>query len=192
MTQRRVTATSRLSTVIDALLLGKKSGLLTVERGEGETFEEGTMTLMNGQVVNATLGRYRGRDAATKMFSWQACRFSFTPGASGNTGQVTSPLSESQTDTLYTRRPSYEPQQKSIPDPDILNRRPSASDFSSEFLENILLNLDRHGLSRTHRRLFLLIDGRRSVRELSALIGHTPSNTVNLLADLERNGFIHF
>src|SRR6266849_2908148 len=79
MTQRRVTATNQIATVIDVLQLGKKTGILTVERGEGETFEEGTMTFGQGQGVQAAIGPYIGRDAATKLFSWQACRFLFVP-----------------------------------------------------------------------------------------------------------------
>src|SRR5579883_449231 len=82
MTQRRVTATNQLATVIDVLQLGKKTGILTVERGEGATFEEGTMTFVNGQVVEAAIGAYVGREAASKLFSWQACRFLFIPMSS--------------------------------------------------------------------------------------------------------------
>lgn len=193
MTQRRVTATNQLSTVIDALQLGKKTGLLTVEQGIGETLEEGTMTFMNGQVVNATLGRYKGRDAATKMFSWKACRFSFVPGTPENSGQAMIPLPEAPTEA----RGATQYIQWQVPQPPMLNqdawsRRPVASAFSKEFLDNVLHTLDRYGLSRMHRRLFLLIDGRRSIRDLATLIGRSPDETASFLADLEHNGFIHF
>ncbi|TMC61826.1 MAG: DUF4388 domain-containing protein, partial [Chloroflexota bacterium] len=49
MPHQRETATDRLSNVIQVIQLGKKSGLLTVERGEGITFEEGAITFVNGQ-----------------------------------------------------------------------------------------------------------------------------------------------
>jgi hypothetical protein len=92
MTQRRVTATRQLSTVINVIQLGKKTGLLTVERGEGEHLEEGTLTFLQGQVVNATLGSLQGRDAAGALSAWQACHFSFQqkqPHELGITGHTT-------------------------------------------------------------------------------------------------------
>src|SRR5579884_1499782 len=83
MTQRRVAATNRLSTVIDALQLGKKTGVLAVERGEGSMFEEGMIMLVYGQVAHATTrsltGSYVGKDAMIRLSAWQACRFSFIP-----------------------------------------------------------------------------------------------------------------
>ena len=135
MTQRRMTATNQLSTVTSALQLGKATGILTVERGEGETFEEGTIVFLHGQVVQAALGSSRGRDAESRLFAWKACRFLFAPWS-----------------------------------PEDMDRRPSVPIFQ-ESMDDVLRMLDRQGFSRAHRRLFLLIDGRRSIRELAALIG---------------------
>ncbi|TMB84035.1 MAG: DUF4388 domain-containing protein, partial [Chloroflexi bacterium] len=66
MPHQRETATDRLSNVIQVIQLGKKSGLLTVERGEGITFEEGAITFVNGQAREAQVGKYTGIDA----FNW--------------------------------------------------------------------------------------------------------------------------
>jgi len=46
------------------------------------------------------------------------------------------------------------------------------------------------GLSRAHRRLFLLIDGKRSIDELAPLIGRTPDEVSELLRDLEHASVI--
>jgi hypothetical protein len=205
MTQRRVTATNQLATVIDVLQLGKKTGILTVERGEGATFEEGTMTFVSGQVIQATLGRYVGRDAATKLFSWQACRFMFVPTlpeqlSSGMlpTPQTnaTLPIPQTQPEVKAikpgTTGPLYRTQQ---PDPSThgdLSLRPAIAAYSKESMDAVLRTLDQRGLSRTHRRLFLLIDGRRSMKDLAMLIGRTPGETATMLADLERAGLIQF
>ncbi len=45
-------------------------------------------------------------------------------------------------------------------------------------------------LSRVHRRLFLLIDGKRSVPDLAHLMGKPPEEIYPLLSDLERAGLI--
>jgi hypothetical protein len=197
MTQRRVTATNQLATVIDVLQLGKKTGILTVERGEGATFEEGTMTFVNGQVIQATLGPYVGRDAATKLFSWQACRFMFVPTLPEQLDISTLPTPQTQPEVKAVTRsgttgPLYRLQQ---PDPTTygdLSLRPAIAAYSKESMDAVLRILDQRGLSRTHRRLFLLIDGRRSMKDLAMLIGRTPGETAVMLADLERAGLIQF
>jgi len=195
MTQRRVTATNQLATVIDVLQLGKKTGILTVERGEGATFEEGTMTFVNGQVVEATLGPYVGRDAATKLFSWQACRFMFVPTLPGQLSSGMLPTPQTQPEVKAVTKPGatgplYRFQQ---PDPTThgdLSLRPAIAAYSKESMDAVMRILDQQGLSRTHRRLFLLIDGRRSIKDLATLIGRTPGETATMLADLERAGLI--
>lgn len=190
MTQRRVTAANQLSTVIDVLQLGRKTGVLTVERGEGETFEEGTMTLVHGQVVQATTGFYRGTDAATKLFSWQACRFLFVPMPPEQIAQATLPIPHTQMDakvvTENTNGSFYRGQQTNLAAQGDMSRRPIIAAHYKEPMNDILHMLDRQGFSRTHRRLLLLIDGRRSIRELAALIRRTPNETLALLVDLEQ------
>jgi hypothetical protein len=62
--------------------------------------------------------------------------------------------------------------------------------YSHEALQSSLRALDRQGFSRAHRRIFLLIDGRRSTGELAALMSRTLEETMSLLADLRQAGFI--
>jgi hypothetical protein len=57
-------------------------------------------------------------------------------------------------------------------------------------MNDVLRILDQQGLSRTHRRLFLLINGQRSIKDLAALIGRTLGETATMLADLERASLI--
>ncbi len=187
MTERRGTATNLLATVIDALQLGKKTGILTVERGEGETFEEGVMVFLNGQIVNAYLGPYRGKEATARLFTWQACRFLFTSSET----EPAPPSAESLPPSAGL------PHQESAAHPPpsdeqmvSLDAHPFHTTDALESLETTLLRLDRQGLSRTHRRLFLLIDGNRSIAELATLLRRTPQEVLSLLSDLEQAGFI--
>ena len=57
-------------------------------------------------------------------------------------------------------------------------------------LSAALQMIDLMGLSRAHQRLFLLIDGKRSIDELAPLIGRTPEEVSELLRDLERASVI--
>jgi len=54
-----------------------------------------------------------------------------------------------------------------------------------------LLLLKRAGLSRLHRQVFSLIDGKRSYAELMRLTTRQPEEIRRLLLDLEHIGIIH-
>jgi len=191
MTQQRGTATNQLSTVITALQLGQKTGILTIERGEGQTFEEGTITFVHGKVVQAAIGSYTGRDVATKLFSWQACRFSFVSLLLEDSALAAQLVSHPQTQAKAVMENGHKPfsgnhQSHSAAEGD-MSRRPLMA-VPRGSMDDILRTLDRQGFSRIHRRLLLLIDGRRSINELAALIGRTQNETSTLLADLWRAG----
>lgn len=187
------TATNQFSTVVDALQLGEKTGILTVERGESGTLEVGTITFANGHVVDATLGSYQGRDAVTKLFAWQACRFSFVSilpeQINSSQGIHPVPVEPAQAGP-GDRPPAYEFHPANPGMQDNLNRRPFPTIEALESLDAVLSTFDRQGFTRVHRRLFLLIDGKRSTEELALLVSRTPNEIMPLLADLEQAGFI--
>jgi hypothetical protein len=58
-------------------------------------------------------------------------------------------------------------------------------------LEKGLLLINRFGLPRSHRHIFLLIDGQRTTTELAHLIGCRLDEVQNILSDLEKAGVIH-
>ena len=194
MTQRRVTAVEQLSRVIDALQLGKKTGILTVEQGEGNKFVEGTIVFVLGEVVQAAIGSYVGKDATTILFSWQACRFCFVPMLPEEITQQSLPTSRSQTVPnkvpKNTYKPSYGTQQTEPAFQDDMSRRPLIIVPYKDSMDGILRILEQQGFSRTHRHLFLMIDGRRSIRALANLIRRTPDETITLLAEMEQAGLI--
>jgi hypothetical protein len=82
MAKPRVTATDRLSNVMDVVELGRRTGMLSVERTVGVMLEEGEVYFVSGSPIYATLGPFRGRDALDALARWSDCRFCFDPHAS--------------------------------------------------------------------------------------------------------------
>jgi hypothetical protein len=79
MAKPKVTATDRLSNVMDVVELGRRTGLLLVERNAGPILEEGEVYFVSGSPIYAALGYLRGRDALSALAQWGECRFSFDP-----------------------------------------------------------------------------------------------------------------
>lgn len=104
MTKARDTSTDRLSNVIEVVELGRRTGLLSAERGTGQFLEEGEIYFVGGRAIYAATTHQRGREALAALGQWAACRFAFdadappiapnlSPGApSPDTGPERAPL----------------------------------------------------------------------------------------------------
>jgi hypothetical protein len=69
-------------------------------------------------------------------------------------------------------------------------RRQPVVPYRTQLPESALRVIERTGLSRTHRHLFLLVDGRRSMTELTRLIGKREQELAELLDDLQRASLV--
>lgn len=73
----RDTATDRLSNVIEVVELGRRTGMLSAERGNSHAYEEGALYFVGGRAVFAAVGHLRGREALTALTQWGPCYFCF-------------------------------------------------------------------------------------------------------------------
>lgn len=212
MSQQPKTETDRLANVIQVLQLGQKTGLLVVERNDGPNFEQGVITLVNGQIIQASVGQRQGQDALAWLGSWGHCRFSFSaeqkPMSTGTTGHMStlSPHRErGYNQSLRWPLPITTPEWMHAQQP--LSTTTTGNPYSNgsgpltamawsttplrtRQIEEGMHFMEKIGLSRTHRRLFLLIDGRRPLQELARLMSLEPAEAHRLLKDLERAGVV--
>ena len=211
MPQQPATSTDRLANVIEVIQLGRKTGILTAERDTGSMFEYGMITFVKGQVTQASVGSYTGFPAFSMLKTWGACRFTFAPAeASQITQQITQPLTpitgEASTlrgsvtnPTLHTPATAIHKHDSSITaGGQGMNgtrgtpQGPAAGEVPYPICpyDEALVWIERMGLSRAHRQLFLLIDGNRGTAELVRLTGRRQEEVNALLRDLESAGLI--
>jgi Domain of unknown function (DUF4388) len=203
MAQLNATITNSLANVIQVIQLGRKSGVLAVERGEGMTFEEGVITFVNGQAVDAVAELASGQDALRWLSSWGTCRYEFIPTPSSKMPAIPAPVSTSaldrgMTDTGTQPRIPTSPLRESAARRQGSNGRMPAIPLMpasvvprhTRPLEESLRRVEQLGLSRHHRRLLLLVDGQRNIAEMVRLIGYTYHEVQKLLVDLEQAGIV--
>jgi hypothetical protein len=165
--------THRLVEILQSLQLARKTGWLAVERvGANDTIEQGTITFSNGQIVHATLHPYDGPKAFALISAWTTCYFTF------HSSQVEKPTSPSH--------PSTAPSFTHVADP----RAVPAAPYRTRSVDEIMTTSSTSKLTRVHRQLFLLINGKRTIQDFVRLTGHIPEEVETLLLDLERAGFI--
>lgn len=197
------TITNSLANVIQVIQLGRQSGMLTVERGEGMAFEEGAITFVNGQAVDALVEPVSGQDALRWLGSWGTCRYEFIPTPTSKMPSIhasvrTSAFDRGMTDTGTHPRIPTSPLRESAARKQASNgRMPAISLIPASVVphpakspDESLRRVEQLGFSRHHRRLLLLVDGQRSIAEMVRLIGHTQYDVQKLLVDLEQAGII--
>jgi hypothetical protein len=183
--------------------MGEKSGVLTVERGEGRSLEEGLIIFARGQVVEARVNQRSGLAAFTYLNAWQVCHFSFIAQAAKEAlspPQITQPLPPANggfADNTSIADSPYFDTVTQVSHADGLHeyRDIPAAQFIIPFRllagEEMLQRPENNGrLPRVHRRLLLLINGQRSVSQLARLMARNIDELQELLNDLERSGFI--
>jgi hypothetical protein len=169
MFQLPKTETDRLANVIHVLQLGQKTGKLIVERNDTAKFEQGLITFVNGQITQVSVNQQQGPDALNWLKSWGPCRFTFlTEQKTGPSGVL--PQQASTTGAIPTAW--------------------LIAPYPTRHIDDGIRLIEQMDLSRTHRHLFLLIDGKRTIRDLMRLMQHKPEDILKLLRDLERAGVI--
>ncbi len=206
------TATDRLVSIIQAIQLAQGSGVLSVRRGKGRTLEEGRVVFVNGQVTRAVVGRRSDKTALNWLSTWGRCWYTFVP-ASGGSRLPTTPAPVPETESSHDMQANSQPRNPISPlrrpaeQFDLLNRSspetplpelpssnrvmmPAAVPFPVYGLDEALQRMEKGSLSRSHRQLFLLVDGQRSTLELARLVGKRQEEVYGLLRDLDRLGII--
>ncbi len=193
MAQQREATTDRLVGIIASIKMERRSGRLTVRRGEGLMSEEGKLVFVQGQVTEAQVGRRSGADALNWLSTWGSARYTFT----------TSPVvGKEAPDRGFTPVPMTSPGKVTSPlrplapiNTDKLER--GSSHILSNGVPHITVSfaeatarIERAGLSRAHRHLYQLIDGQRTTIELVPLVGRKVEEIRNMLHDLEWLGVI--
>jgi hypothetical protein len=107
MTKPRVTTADRLSNIIEIVELGRKSGLLAVERGADQTYEQGEVYFFQGRAIYAQVEGLRGREALAVLGGWGRCRFSFDTGAPAPAPNLPFPPPASQQAPAAQRSASF-------------------------------------------------------------------------------------
>jgi hypothetical protein len=181
MPQKRGTATDHVNNVLQVLELGRKSGHLYVERGEGERTEKGELVFHAGRIVDAHCGQHQGMAAFYWLQQWGPCRFIFNSNIVEHpTRFLPTPLHNPNLTTrqLTGVNPALDNGQR-IP------RRTHPAD------EGLAILAQSH-LSRLHRQCYLLIDGQHCISELIRLLGRNALEVQQIVQDLATIGIIKY
>ncbi len=191
MAQQREVATDRLVGIIANIKIERRNGRLTVRRGEGLAAEEGTLVFIQGQITQASIGKRNGSDALNRLSTWAQARYIFESTDADSQPSLFSPVPSSSPGIMADTSPFLAGQADTDPlEPVKVGSRAYDVPYTTVELSEALARLDKAGLSRSHKRLYLLIDGHRSAIELPRLMGKKVEEVRNMLNDLEWLGIL--
>lgn len=208
MLQLQDRALKRLVTFIQSIQLRLRSGLQTAKHGKRTIIEDRSRVFVNGQATDNEIRQYTSLEAFNRLNSWETGQISLVtrhslsvpyfkptyPNTTGNSPVVSKPATLRNTQPLSHepdgRRKSPQtrplsPLSSPISAQEHLNSKRNKVPQPSRSFSTALQLIEFMGFSRAHRRLFLLIDGNRSIDELARLMGRTPEDVSELLRNLE-------
>ena len=163
MIKGRDNTAESLADVLELVRMRRQSGLLSVERMLGSHFEEGEIYLQAGQPTYAHTGQLLEQEALLRMLSWRQVYFTF----SGN---------------------------QSPPPVNIPSATSNASTPGLEWIVPRKLGKERDVLSlpltRPQRSIYMLVDGHRTIADLSRCIRKSIPEVERLLSELQERGLV--
>jgi hypothetical protein len=187
--ERAVTAES-VGNVLEIARMRRQSGRFFLEQRTGGRVLEGEIHVQGGQAIYARLGTLSGEEAFNRLLTWRNISVIFrsdeseplpsVPGRAGSTGPVAVPV---QASALLDRAESNDGARGGGYAPGIEWLVPQ-----KRSTEHDVLSLP---LTRPQRFIYFLVDGRRTVSDLSRCTGKNIQEIELILRELQTQGLVN-
>jgi len=161
MIKGRDNAAESLAHVLELIRTRRQSGLLSVGHMQENRFEEGEIYFQAGQTTYARTGQLLGQEALLRMLSWRQVYFTFL--ADQTHVNIPSGNSNGSTPGLEWVVP-----RKLRKEHDVLSL----------------------SLTRPQRSIYMLVDGHRTIADLSRCIRKSIPEVERLLSELQERGLV--
>jgi hypothetical protein len=193
---RAITAESVMS-LLELVRVQRQSGRLLVGQYTGGRLQEGEIHLQDGQPVYARLGLFSGQDALDRLFSWRNVRFTFVPGDARNASTLPAPALDTGGRVAFLpnrqtgehspiRAPATQPPASQAgsdaPVPGMERLTPQKRDTARD-----VMSLP---LTRPQRYVYFMVDGRRTIADISRCTGKTIQEIDHILGELQAQGLV--
>lgn len=209
MANERTAITERLLDVLESIRAQQQSGRLIIGQYNGGRMQEGEVYIQAGQPVYARLAQLAGQEALNRLLTWRNISITFyleeavqvttQPGSAVTTGRQVAALPQRSSASFQA------PVSPSVPDsprpsmPPALTPVPVASGEKTympglEWLVPRKSAIERDvmtlPLTRPQRFTYFLVDGRRTVADLSRCTGKTVQELDLILSELRAQGLV--
>lgn len=175
-----------ISDILQAAYVRQQSGLLNIECMHEGRGEKGDLYILAGQPIYARTGKRSGQEALEYMFTWHTLRFSLVADAPRPPANLSSRIRISPPASPFNP--------PTLPPPGPSMARASTGLTASEQRIPQKMALEHYAvlpsLTRRQRLIYLLIDGQRTIADLSRCSGKTPTEVETILDELQQIGLV--
>ena len=188
---RAITAES-INSILDIARIRRQSGRLKVEQMSGGRLQEGEIYLQAGQPVFVRLGQVIGQEALDRLRAWRNVQFTLQldePGTApmpllpGNTGATPSLPAQSA--------PTPRPDRNTTGDLARVNSNAPGLEWLVPQKRDVGRDVLSLPLTRRQRFIYFLVDGQRSMSDLSRCTGKTIAEIELILKELQAQGLVN-
>ncbi|HKV58120.1 MAG TPA: DUF4388 domain-containing protein [Ktedonobacteraceae bacterium] len=181
-----------VSSVLDLARVRRQNGRLRIEQVSGGRIQEGEIYLQAGQPVFVRLGQFSGQEALNRILSWRNVQFTLQLDETG-TAPMVLPTGDNTgaTPTPFPTPPESGRERTTGGD----LARISSSAPGLEWLTPQKRDVGRDVLSlpltRRQRFIYFLVDGKRTMSDLSRCTGKNIQEIELILKELQAQGLVN-
>jgi hypothetical protein len=198
MTVAQITFTQRVTNVLRNIAHKRRTGLLRIEHVRVQEVEKGEICFEGGKVVHARVGQQVGKRALLLIVSWDQVFFSFLEGAQAPTRHVESPGQSLSSIRLLPAGQREERRTPPVELPAVVQADSSSIEEAANLGVYAVFHVQSAAatkqvmsqMERQDRIIFMLLDGKRTVRDLAKLLHRSELAVASVLARLLKNGYI--
>ena len=192
-----------LDNVLELARLRRQSGMVTIEHTQGGKVDEGEVFFQAGQPIYARVGQLVGQNALNWLLQWRNINYTMATDKSIQSIATTAVSNENSSAPLPSSTPKYSPPNRSNSTVSVgayagVDRRESPINNTYtpgiEWLVPQKRGIEREvlalPLTRRQRFVYFLVDGRRTVSDLSRCTGKSIQEIELLLSELQGQGLV--
>ena len=189
--------------VLELARTRQQSGMVAIEHTQGGKVEEGEVFFQAGQPIYALVGHLVGQDALNWLLKWRNIYYTMGTDESTQTVGTTAASNVNSADSIPSPLPKYSPLNRSSSTGPVgahlpVDGRGSPSNNTPtpgiEWLVPQKRGIEREVLSlpltRRQRFIYFLVDGRRTVSDLSRCTGKNIQEIELILSELQEQGLV--
>ena len=189
--------------VLELARTRQQSGMVAIEHTQGGKVEAGEVFFQAGQPIYARVGHLVGQDALNWLLKWRNIYYTMGTDESTQTVGTTAASNVNSADSNPSPLPKYSPLNRSSSTGPVgahlpVDGRGSPSNNTPtpgiEWLVPQKRGIEREVLSlpltRRQRFIYFLVDGRRTVSDLSRCTGRNIQEIELILSELQEQGLV--
>jgi hypothetical protein len=192
-----------LDNVLELARMRRQSGMVTIEHTQSGKVDEGEVFFQAGQPIYARVGQLVGQNALNWLLQWRNINYTMATDESMQSSATTAASNENSAASIPSPLPKYSPLNRSsstMPvgasmgvdgrNSPINNTHTPGIEWLVPQKRGIVREVLSLPLTRRQRFVYFLVDGRRTVSDLSRCTGKSIQEIELLLSELQEQGLV--